>query len=112
MSKKAKLFMAMKYALITFICAGLLTGCAVSYAPVNGAVYSKVRGPLTATEYTKYPRSGTADAYSIMGIVAYGDASIDAAMKDGGIIKVHHIDYESMNILGFYARFTTIVYGE
>lgn len=48
------------------------------------------------------------------GLVCYceGDASLKAAMDDGGITKVHHVDYKVKNILGIVAEYTTIVYGE
>jgi hypothetical protein len=41
-----------------------------------------------------------------------GDASISAAAQNGGITRIHHVDHETMNILGIYAKYTTIVYGE
>ena len=48
------------------------------------------------------------------GIVLYtsGDSSIKAAMDNGGITKVHHIDYEVFNILNVFSKATTIVWGE
>jgi len=33
-------------------------------------------------------------------------------MAAGGITKVHHVDCKVQNILGIYAKYTTIVYGE
>ncbi len=41
-----------------------------------------------------------------------GDASLKAAMDNGGITKIHHVDREVRNILGIVAEYTTIVYGE
>ena len=38
-----------------------------------------------------------------------GDASISAAMKNGGITRVHHVDNETTNLLGIYAKYVTIV---
>ena len=48
------------------------------------------------------------------GIICFceGDASLKAAMDNGGIKKVHHVDYKVKNILGIVADYTTIVYGE
>lgn len=45
-------------------------------------------------------------------LLAKGDASIDAAMKNGGITRIHHVDSEETNILGIYSKHTTIVYGK
>jgi hypothetical protein len=55
---------------------------------------------------------GTSVATSILGLIATGDASIEAAAKAGGISKIHHVDYQAMSILGLYSTFTTVVYGE
>ena len=44
--------------------------------------------------------------------VALGDCSIEQAMKNGGITKVHHVSSKVRNILGVYAEYTTIVHGE
>ena len=44
-------------------------------------------------------------------ILIDGDASISAAMKEGGIKKVHHIDAEEQHTAFFTLR-RTIVYGE
>ena len=54
---------------------------------------------------------GTATA---SGIICFteGDASLKAAMDNGGITKVHHVDYKVKNILGIVGSTTTIVYGE
>jgi hypothetical protein len=41
-----------------------------------------------------------------------GDNSIDTAMRNGGITKVHHVNYKVMNILYLYNETVTIVYGE
>ena len=48
------------------------------------------------------------------GIILFsqGDASIAAAMKNGGITKIHHIDTEEMYVLGVYAKETIHVYGD
>jgi hypothetical protein len=44
-------------------------------------------------------------------ILAWGDASVAAAAKNGGITQVQHLDYEILNILGIYVEFTVIAYG-
>ena len=33
-------------------------------------------------------------------------------MKAGGITKLNHVDYEVMQVLGLYAKYTVIAYGE
>ncbi len=55
---------------------------------------------------------GSATATSILGIVATGDASIEAAARNGGITRIHHVDHHTKNIVLLYSEFTTVVYGE
>ncbi len=55
---------------------------------------------------------GTAEATSILGLVATGDVSIDAAAKAGGITKIHHVDEECTAILGIVAKYKIYVYRE
>jgi len=56
-------------------------------------------------------KSGSATSSGII-CIADGDASIKAAMENGGIKKVHHIDYKTRNILGIIGSTTTTVWGE
>ena len=91
----------------------LLTGCAfVTKQPVTGFIYSEVKDGMLTNEGSGMSKKGTATATSILGWVATGDASITAAMKNGGITKVHHVDFESTSIIGVYATYTVVVYGE
>ena len=91
---------------------GLMSGCAIVASPVAGGLYTQVKAPLTADPGASSSKVGTAMAKSILGLVAIGDASIDAAMKNGGIRRINHVDYESKSILFFYGEFKVIVYGE
>jgi len=77
------------------------TGCMV-VAP-NGAYVDNA---------VKSSRVGTAKFHSILGFYPFGDAGIDAAMKAGGISKVHHVDLEHFWFPLFYWSTTTKVYGE
>jgi histidinol dehydrogenase len=104
--KKIKLMMAI-VALGCFV----LGGCA-SYLP-NGAIYTGMKGPVAGADGSvKYTKVGKAEAKSILGLVATGDCSIDAAVKNGGIKTIKYIDWEVENILGIIGTYTTIVYGD
>ena len=51
--------------------------------------------------------------YSILWLVAWGDASTAAAAMEGSLKTINHMDMEFFNILfGVYTRQTTIVYGD
>lgn len=85
-----------------------LTGCA-SYVPV-GILYTGGKMGVQANS-GESPKTGKACMTSILGLVAAGDASIDAAKDEGGIKEVEVIDYEVTNILGIYGQYCTIVKG-
>ncbi len=89
----------------------LLIGCATPY-PV-GFLYTEIKLPVEGEAVSgKATKVGIAECKSIMGWVATGDCSIDAAVKDGNITKIHYIDWEAENILGVIGKYKTIVYGE
>lgn len=89
-----------------------LSGCAaMAVAPVSGLLSMDVRGPLAATSNEGGTKVGRACAKSVLGLVASGDASIEAARIDGGITTITSVDYESKSILGITASFCTVVRG-
>ena len=59
----------------------------------------------------KPAKMGTATA---SGVICFceGDASLKAAMNNGNITKVHHVDYKVRDIFGIVGSSTTIVWGE
>lgn len=98
--------------ILVLIAAIALSGCALTMTPATGFVYSDIKGPYHATSNTLYTKCGTSEATSILGIVALGDASIDTAMKNGRITRIHHVDYHTKNILSLYSVLTVYVYGD
>jgi len=88
----------------------LLVGCATSY-PVGG-LYTKLTLPVSCESDVKSMKTGTSECKSILGWVATGDASYEAAMKNGGITKVNHADWDVENILGIIGTYKLTVYGE
>jgi len=92
----------------------LLGGCVVpSGAPVSGSLVTMdVKGPVAVGDSTVgCTKVGRAEATGIV-FFAQGDASIEAAMKAGQITKIHHVDCNVFSVLGLYAKYETIVYGE
>ena len=90
------------------------SGCVIS-RPTNAwaPITLDVQTPDTSfVDNSVQPlKKGTATA---SGIICFteGDASLKAAMDNGGITKVHHVDYKVKNIFGIVGSTTTIVYGE
>lgn len=105
--------------LLVAMCAGacavvLLTGC-VGVTPIQGGsaawVYTQTSGGVSVGSASGYSKVGTATSKAII-CVATGDSSIQAAMKNGGISKIHHVDCKVTSVLGIYVEYTTVVYGE
>ena len=103
-----------------FICLScvvlFLTGCAaLPLSPgiaAPGYLFADTRGPLAMGSNLSYSKVGKATSKSILGWVSLGDSSIEAASRNGGIKKIHHVDYQIKNILSAYCTYTTIVYGD
>ena len=104
----------MKKAILMIAACALIaaaTGCATAY-PV-GQFYTELKLPVAVTANAgRAMKTGTAECKSILSLVAIGDASIEAAKKNGGITKVHHVDWEVENILGIIGKYKVTVYGE
>ncbi len=103
---------SMKMFSICLVATLMLSSCAMVKSPLSGFVYVGVKAPVTATSHTASTKVGTSSATSILGWFAFGDASIDAAAKSGGITKIHHVDEESTAVLGIFAKYKVYVYGE
>lgn len=93
------------------LCSSLLGGCVMGVSPVIAPVTINMKGPVSAGPAAGSPKVGRADAWGFW-FFATGDASISAAMQNGGITRIHHVDHETLNIIGIYAKYTTIVHGE
>lgn len=97
------------FILVVAVCF-IITGCATSM-PV-GCLYTELKLPVAATGEVTKNKVGVAECTSILGLVATGDASIEAAMKNGGITKISHVDWEAKNILGIIGTYKVVVYGQ
>jgi hypothetical protein len=88
------------------------TGCAfVTRAPLTGFIYQSTQQGETIADNDLGAKRGEACATSILGFVATGDASVSSAAKAGGITKLSHVDSTASNILGVYAEYCTVAYG-
>ena len=104
----------MKKLMFVAALAAVAAGC-VGVTPANSIVAPialDVQCPAGSVDNDVKPaKMGTATASGIV-LFCEGDASLKAAMDNGGIKKVHHVDYKTKNILGIVGSTTTIVWGE
>jgi len=105
-----------------------LVGCGarMGVAPVRGMLYTRYRAPmfLRSEEPGGVARPanlkvGTATAWNLVAprtsdtlSGGWGDVSLVAAARNGGITKISYADYEMLSILGIYNRATVYAYGE
>lgn len=95
----------------------LLTGCGAfsTGSPVVGIVATNVQAPVAVNpgEFDIYRlKVGSSSATSILGLIATGDASIRAAVVDGGISEIYFVDSEIKGLLGIFVTYTVVVYGK
>ena len=92
----------------------LLAGCAV-ISPISGGtqgfLFTQTDAAVAVGNGNGSSKVGTAESTAII-CFATGDSSIQKAMQNGGITRIHHVDAKVFSVLGVYAKYTTVVYGE
>jgi hypothetical protein len=92
-------------------CAGLIGGYP------HGSIYTGTQVPhsMMRAEASGPNKGGDrgaeACATGILGVVAYGDASLQAAKKAANITEIHSVEFHETNILGLYSQGCTEVHG-
>ncbi len=96
-----------------------LSGCgALGPMYPHGVVYTAVQQPhpMDRNEVSGAGKTGDkhgeACATGILSLVAFGDASVDAAKKAAGVTEVHSVEFHGTNILGIYTQGCTEVHGK
>ena len=101
----------MRTACLVLITLALAFGVGCVQSPTGpGLIYMNVQGPLGPASGTATSKKGEACASVFLALFAWGDASIEAAKRNGRITEVTTLDHRSKNFIGF-GSFCTIVYG-
>jgi hypothetical protein len=93
----------------------LATGLLLATSTLSSCVYADVTMPLDTDldKTTLGAKTGQSQAFSILWLVAWGDAGTKSAAEQGAIKTVNHADQNYFSILwGLFSRHTTIVYGD
>jgi len=104
------------FAVLGFIAVGSMACSALGGYP-TGSLYTGTQTPhgMMRLEGAGAAKGGTKTGEScatgILGIAAFGDATLASAKKAGGVTDVHSVEFGSLNILGIYTQGCTIVYG-
>lgn len=99
------------------------SGCAAAGAVLggdypSGLIYSSTQTPHRMMTYgadgpgKTGDKGGEACATGFFGMVAFGDASLQAAKKAAQVSEIHSVEYHGTNILGVYTVGCTEVHGK
>ena len=92
----------------------MFVGCATP-GPM-GIIATSIKTPVGLNDgklnIKSAPRRGKASCWSVLGLFAGGDNSLQAAAKNGKIKKIWYADYTVKNYFGFYGEYMITVYGE
>jgi hypothetical protein len=92
----------------------MFLGCAGPYT--HGFVFSDMKKPACSPDDASGlqvgSKTGTSQMVNYIGWIATGDASIQAAAKNGGIKTVKTVDTHFTTVLGIVNTTTTTVTGE
>ena len=87
-----------------------LAGCFSVASPAVGTLFADVKWDGGVANGPIGSKTGTACAKSFFGFFAQGDASIEAAAKNGGIKTVTSVDHHTKNLIGI-GDYCTVVRG-
>jgi len=87
-----------------------MSACATPGFGPMGGIFTSTKIGVSATQPTG-GKTGQACAQTVLGLVAWGDASIQAAAAAGGITNIRTIDYHGLSIL-VWGKLCTVVQGD
>ncbi len=94
----------------------MVYGCMIApVVPPQGLIFTNFKAPLDIDQ-SQTPveqKAGQSSVTTILGMVSFGDGSLEAAAKDGGIKTIESADYQYLSVLlGLFTQYTTIVHGK
>jgi len=98
---------------VVMVASACLCGCvSAPFQPPSGLL-ARTRAPLsTDGNWQAGKKSGAASAECVLGIYAWGDCSITAAARNGGLKRVDYVDYSYDNVFGIWQKVTVTAHGE
>ncbi|WP_245918436.1 TRL-like family protein [Leptospira ellinghausenii] len=100
----------MGFRFLQFFILMFLIQCASSGFGTQGLLYENQRISMMETGLTA-TKEGFSCSISYLGLVAYGDASIEMAQRQGNIKEITSIELETYNFFGIYAKLCTVTRG-
>lgn len=99
--------------LIAIISILFLTNCAggMSVGAGQGFLLTMAKEGVMAINDQKINKTGESCGHNILGIVSWGESSIEESKRDANIKNVATIDRDYFGILGVYSRSCLIING-
>ena len=98
---------------ILFGSVGMFTGCA---SLGGGIIYSDYKGPITTAPHiiSKTAIVAEGEYTTILGLITFGDASVQSIAQKAGFTKVYRLDFEQTSLLGglIFSKYKVFVTGE
>lgn len=106
-----KMALGLSLALFVSGCAGFVSSPVV---PPLGTFFNSTTFPVDIEfEPTDIgSKSGSTKSCSVLGLVAWGDSSVETAAKNGGIKQIDHVDARFFNVLGIYSEYEVTAFGK
>src|SRR3954453_3131501 len=84
------------------------SGCVSMRQPMPGLIYSDTSAGESTTGNSAGNRVGEACSQSYFGLVSPGDATVEAARRNGGITMISSVDETFKNYFFFYGKYCTV----
>ena len=91
---------------------GLASCSTITSQSGMGVLYTGVSEGQMVTSNELGSKVGTGSTIGVLGLVSVGDASIQTAAHSAGIKKISHVDAKKTSVLGLFAKYQILVYGE
>ncbi len=104
-----------KFAVLAAVVAAVAfgtTGCGFVADGPFGWGYTATKTAVSTGPAKTGAKKGDACVTAFFGFISIGDASIEAAMKNGGIKQIFSVNRDNLSILGIFTKQCTLVAGE
>ena len=100
----------MKKTIILFL-AGIIVNCASPGMGPEGFIFTNSKIGFYGNQISNSNKKGESCSHSVLGLIAFGDSSINSAATNGGINKVNSLNFSTFSILGIHASLCAEVNG-
>ena len=89
----------------------IFASCSTINTPNSGMIYMDTTSHTSTSDKKLGSKMGLACTEGILGVVI-GDSSLTAAVENGKLNKVTHVEHTAKSVLGIYTKYCTVAYGK